>query len=51
MRWPSALDAKGTNQDCIGCIVVRDHEILVAAACSDGESPSVVREQFVEWER
>ncbi len=36
-----SVSIRGT-EDCIALAVVGDYDVLVAAACLDGESPSVV---------
>ena len=39
---------KWGGKDDVAVAVVRDHDVLVSAACTDGEAPCVVRVQFVD---
>ena len=44
-----SLSIRGT-EDCIALAVVGDRDVLVAAVCSDGESPGVVSVELGKWE-
>ena len=35
-------------KDCVGVAMLSDHDVLVAAARSDGESAAVVREELAD---
>ncbi len=44
-----SVSIRGT-ENCIALAVVGDRDVLVAAACLDGESPGVVGVELGKWE-
>jgi hypothetical protein len=44
-----SVSIRGT-EDCVALAVVGDYDVLVAAACLDGESPGVVGVELCKWE-
>ncbi len=44
------LGRERLDEDGIGYVVVGNHDVLVAALCTDGESTCVVCVQATEWE-
>jgi hypothetical protein len=47
--FAGSVSMRGT-EDCIALAMVGNHDVLFAAACPDGESPSVVGVELGKWE-
>ncbi len=44
-----SVSIRGTD-DCVALALVGNHDVLVAAACPDWESPGVVGVELGKWE-